>query len=166
MHSRFVLARCLLLPVALALALSCAVARAQSFSADYDLLRSQEAVTAPAMQFGSISLAPALQSQGDVSGAGLSLSAGRSWYGQVALGHAAAPAWRAEGSDVLSVGGGYRFPDGQAMSLQFSRGRGPDRRLGLAVGYDWPRYFLRFSWDQRLNVAPQDSLRFSAGLRF
>jgi hypothetical protein len=69
-------------------------------------------------------------------------------------------------NDSVNVGGGYRFGDGQSLSLQLSRARGPLPRLGLAVGYDWPRYFLRFTYDQGLNLTPADSLRFSAGVRF
>ena len=39
-------------------------------------------------------------------------------------------------------------------------------RLGLSVGYDWPRYFVRVAWDPKVNFTPQDMLRLSAGLRF
>jgi hypothetical protein len=65
------------------------------------------------------------------------------------------------------VGGGYRWANGQSLSLQLSRGRGAGQRLGLAVNYDWPHYFVRFAYDQSgLTLTPQDSLRFSAGVRF
>lgn len=98
---------------------------------------------------------------GGSSGAGLSLQAGRNWFGQLDVGGA--------GSDIVNLAGGYRWANGQALSLQLSRGRGPGQRLGLALNYDWPRYFVRFSYDQGA-FAPlpqaQDSLRFSAGVRF
>jgi hypothetical protein len=72
----------------------------------------------------------------------------------------------AASNDIVNVGGGYRWGNGQALSLQLSKGRGTAQRLGLAVNYDWPHYFVRFSYDQGLYLAPQDSLRFSAGVRF
>jgi hypothetical protein len=34
------------------------------------------------------------------------------------------------------------------------------------VSYDWPRYFVRLSYDPGLNPVMQDKLRFSAGVRF
>jgi hypothetical protein len=56
---------------------------------------------------------------------------------------------------------GYRRSDGQALSLHHG-----GNRLGLSVSYDWPRYFVRLSYDAGLNPLPQDNLRFSAGMRF
>ena len=69
-------------------------------------------------------------------------------------------------NDIFNVAGGYRWANGQSLSLQLSKGRGPGQRLGLALNYDWPHYFVRFSYEQGLNIVPQDSLRFSAGVRF
>ena len=65
----------------------------------------------------------------------------------------------------MRIGGGYRWSDGQSLSLHVTGGRGPER-LGLSVSYDWPRYFVRLSYDSGLNPVPQDRLRFSAGVRF
>ena len=42
----------------------------------------------------------------------------------------------------------------------------PIRRLGLTVGYDWRRHFVRIAWDPKVNFTPQDMLRLSAGVRF
>jgi hypothetical protein len=39
-------------------------------------------------------------------------------------------------------------------------------RIGLTVGYDWPRTFVRVAWDPKVNFTPQDMLRLSAGVRF
>ena len=136
-----------------------ALGSAQGFSADYDLARA----AAPELQFR---VAPAFAMGGEALGAGLSLQSGAHWFGQVGLSQAPLNPLTHGTNDALNLGGGYRFSGGQALSLQVSRARGPLPRLGLAVGYDWPRYFLRFSYDQGLNLAPADSLRFSAGVRF
>lgn len=120
-------------------------AHAQGFAADY-------------------SLSPAIVAN---AGAGLSLQAGGQWFGLVGLAQGpVSPLQHSGTNDILNVGGGYRFGNGQSLSLQLSRGRGAGQRLGLAVNYDWPRYFVRFSYDQGLNLTPSDSLRFSAGVRF
>ena len=42
----------------------------------------------------------------------------------------------------------------------------PAQRLGLAVSYDWPRYFVRLAYDSKADFTPQDRLRLSAGVRF
>lgn len=137
---------------------------AQGFTADYDIARSSPAETGT-----SLKLAPAGSLGGEASGAGLSLQAGRNWFGQVDVAqthlNALSPAAT---SDIVNVSGGYRWANGQSLSLQLSRGRGAGQRLGLAVNYDWPRYFVRFSYDQSqgFNLVPQESLRFSAGVRF
>lgn len=39
-------------------------------------------------------------------------------------------------------------------------------RMGLTVGYDWPRFFVRASWDPKVNFTSQDMLRVQAGTRF
>jgi hypothetical protein len=137
--------------VAGALALP-ALAYGQAFTADYAL--------------GSLRLQPAVQSGVDFYGAGLSVEVGRNWFGQAGVGRSLQNTVPAAGAaQVLSLAGGYRFGGGQSLSLQLSRGRGNEQRLGLAVNYDWPRYFVRFSYD-RMTLLPQDNLRVSAGLRF
>jgi len=134
------------------------VAQAQGFAVDYSLAR----FTAPA----EMRLAPGLPLGGG-AGAGLQLQAGAHWFGQVGVAHGPVSAFGppAQG-DVLNLAGGYRWSNGQSLSLQLSRGRGPGERLGLAVNYDWPRYFVRLSYDQGLYLTPTDHLRFSAGVRF
>jgi hypothetical protein len=67
--------------------------------------------------------------------------------------------------EALHIGGAYRWSDGQSLSLHVTAGRGPER-LGLSVSYDWPRYFVRLTYDPGLNPVMPDKLRFSAGVRF
>jgi hypothetical protein len=149
-------------------------AAAQAFAADYELSRAAVPAAAPAslgstaFTLGSVRVGPALQADAGFSGAGLSLQAGRNWFAQVAVGqslHVVPGLPGTVSGDALRIGGGYRWGDGKTLSLQVTSGRGPDR-LGLAVSYDWPRYFVRLSYDAGLNPVPQDRLRFSAGMRF
>jgi len=169
MVSRFapLLRAFLVVLVAAAGSLAYVHACAQGFEADYTLERfsSPQADT-------HLRLAPAVPLGNDALGAGLSLQRGRNWFGQVGLSQGpVSPLVHSGSNDIVNLAGGYRWGDGQSLSLQLSRGRGPGQRLGLAVNYDWPHYFLRFSYDQQgltqgLIPAPQDSLRFSAGVRF
>ncbi|TWO71629.1 hypothetical protein FN976_08415 [Caenimonas sedimenti] len=93
------------------------------------------------------------------TGAGLSLQAGAQWFARVNVGRSLA-------SDTVSVGGGYRFGDGQALSMHVTRQLGQER-LGLAVRYDWTHTYLRLSYDTRTGPAGSpDMLRFQAGMRF
>lgn len=92
-------------------------------------------------------------------GAGLSLQAGDQWFARFGAG-------RSLDADVLSLGGGYRFGDGQAVSMHVTRQLGQDR-LGLAVRYDWQHSYLRLSYDTRLRPSGgAEMLRFSAGVKF
>ena len=150
------------------------VAEAQAFSADYDISRAvapaADAVSdrPHAFGLGNLHIGAALQSDAEFSGAGLSLAAGRNWFAQVAVGRSLQHSSGLPGSmqnDALKIGGGYRWSDGQSLSLHVTGGRGPER-LGLSVSYDWPRYFVRLSYDPGLNPVPLDRLRFSAGVRF
>jgi hypothetical protein len=161
--------RPLLAAGALALPLT---AGAQGFAADYDLARplelpSNRSIAGGTLNWGAVNLSPALQSDSRFSGVGLSIEAGRNWFGLVGVGRSAeqehVPGYTA--GEQLSVSGGYRWGDGQSLSLRLTAGRGSDR-LGLALSYDWPRYFVRLSYDSKVNLVPQDSLRFSAGMRF
>lgn len=163
------------LPILVTLAMLCpASVRAQVFSADYGLARAASTASLPAsaggkaFQFGGVRVGPLVQADARYSGAGLSLAAGANWFAQVSVGrslqHDAAYS-AAVPTDALRVAGGYRWADGQSLSLQVTGGRGPDR-LGLAVSYDWPRYFVRLSYDTGLAPIPQDKLRLSAGVRF
>ena len=147
---------------------------AQAFSADYDLSRAAAPAADPeadrpsAFGFGGVHIGAALQADGDFSGAGLSLAAGRNWFAQVSVGRSLQQTNILPGAvtgEALRVGGGYRWSDGQSLSLHVTGGRGPER-LGLSVSYDWPRYFVRLSYDPGLNPVMQDKLRFSAGVRF
>ncbi|MDB5871311.1 MAG: hypothetical protein JWQ07_753 [Ramlibacter sp.] len=150
-------------------------AGAQAFLADYGLASPATAASEPDARYraglinvGAMSISPAIRADAGFSGAGLSLAAGRNWFAQVAVGRSLQtnlPVSSVNSSDALSIGGGYRWGDGQSMSLQVTGARGPDR-LGLAVRYDWPRYFVRLSYDSRINLVPTDTVRFSAGVRF
>lgn len=138
-----------------------AFGHAQGFTADYDIARFSPAEST------LVRLAPAHSLGGISSGAGLSVQAGRNWFGQVQLAQQPAGALLPLAMhDSVNVAGGYRWGNGQSLSLQLSRARGPGERLGLAMNYDWPRYFVRLSYDPGWRPVPQDSLRFSAGVRF
>jgi hypothetical protein len=105
----------------------------------------------------------------DYSGAGLSLRAGENWFAGIGMARHVSGAGMTgrEGWESVNVSGGFRWPNGQSLSLEVSRGRGPGERLGLAVNYGWPRYYMRFSYDTGVGApAPQDHLKFSAGVRF
>lgn len=145
------------------LAAAASLAHAQGFAADYSLDRLSSPSAEP-----HVHIAPAFSMGNDLLGAGLSLQRGRNWFGQVGVAQGpGSPLTHAGTNDIMNLGGGYRWGDGQSLSLQVSRGRGVGQRLGLAVNYDWPHYFVRFSYDPPgLTLSPQDSLRFSAGVRF
>jgi hypothetical protein len=161
--------RTVCLAIVTAFALCPLAAAAQGFAADYDLLPmatgAGQGAASVRIDWKGLRIAPVAQLGGGDSGVGLSVQAGRNWFGQVGLAQAAVSTLLAGSAvEVVNLAGGYRWGDGRALSLQLSRGRGP--RLGLAVNYDWPRYFVRLSYDQGLSLAPQDGIRFSAGLRF
>ena len=138
-----------------------ALAHAQPLSADYTL-------TAPAWlaepelmpRVPLAALGPArLSAAGSPTGSGLSLEAGEKWFARAGIG-------RSLDNDVLSVGAGYRFGQGEALSMHVTRQFGQER-LGLAVRYDWQRSYLRLSYEQPLRTPGAiDRLRFSAGVRF
>jgi hypothetical protein len=146
-------------------------ATAQTFSADYALARSG-IETSPGphhlglISFGRVRVGPTLHSDGDFAGGGLSVAAGQNWFGEVAIGRSLESSHvSVTGPGAVRIGGGYRWSDGQSLSLQLTGPRNGNR-LGLSVNYDWPRYFVRLSYDTGLNPLPQDNLRFSAGMRF
>ena len=149
-------------------------AAAQGFAADYGL-RAGVLEVAPAsgygggaLNLGGMRVAPVVQADAQFSGAGLSLAAGANWFAQVSVGRSVqydSGLVQAVPAEALRIAGGYRWANGQALSLQVTGGRGPER-VGLSVGYDWPRYFVRLSYDTGLNPLPQDKVRFSAGMRF
>ncbi|MDE2606035.1 MAG: hypothetical protein KGL68_08970 [Burkholderiales bacterium] len=101
-----------------------------------------------------------LAAAGSSSGTGLSLEAGAPWFARAGLG-------RSLDASLVSLGGGYRFAAGDAVSMQFTRQSGRER-LGLAVRYDWQSTWLRLSYEQQQRAVPgtPDLLRFSAGVRF
>jgi hypothetical protein len=93
------------------------------------------------------------------SGGGLSLQAGQQWFARASVGSTLL-------GDTASVGGGYRFRDGDSLSMHVTRQLGHDG-LGLAVRYDRAAAYLRLSYEARLGQAGQaDMLRFQAGMRF
>jgi hypothetical protein len=150
------------------------VAAAQGFAADYGLRVGAAEVTRAAaypggaLAVGGMRIAPVVQTDAQFSGAGLSLAAGANWFAQVSVGRSVqydSGLVEAVPTEALRIAGGYRWANGQALSLQVTGGRGPER-LGLSVSYDWPRYFVRLSYDPGLNPLPQDKVRFSAGMRF
>lgn len=93
------------------------------------------------------------------TGTGLSFEAGERWFARVTVA-------RALGSEAYGLGGGYRFGEGEAVSVALTQVVGQER-LGLAVRYDWRRSYLRLSYEP---PAPSqglpDRLRVSAGVRF
>jgi hypothetical protein len=109
----------------------------------------------PVAAWGPVRMA----ASGSSNGNGLSLEAGEKWFARAGLG-------RSLDNGMLSVGGGYRFAGGDALSMQVMRQLGQER-LGLAVRYDWQRSYLRLSYEQPLRTtAGSADLRFSAGMRF
>lgn len=155
--------RLLLVAGALGAALS-VQAQEPGLAADYGLTRPAFPGYADAdllprgaiLSTGIVRIAPALGYGG--GGAGLSLEAGQQWFGRLTLG-------RSVESEGLSLGGGYRWRDGETLSMQVTRGLA-NERLGLAVRYDWPRYYLRVGYELRPRTGTADMLRFSAGIRF
>jgi hypothetical protein len=144
----------------LAVAASAPESAAQALSPNYTLtapsLLAEPDASGPAVAaWGPVRIAGA----GTTNGNGLSLEAGHRWFARAGLG-------RSLDTDAVSVGGGYRFRGGDALSMHVTRQLGQER-LGLAVRYDWERAYLRLSYESPARVvgAP-DRLRFSAGMRF
>ena len=141
-----------------------APAGAQLLAADYTLT-APSWVVAPAWPAepdvaAALPIGP-LRVGGSVVGAGsgLSLEAGEKWFARAGLG-------RSLEDGQMSVGGGFRFAGGQALSMHVTRQLGQER-LGLAVRYDLQRSYLRLAYEQPLRApGATDRLRFSAGMRF
>lgn len=147
----------------LAAAAPCA-AQTRVFSPSYELTRPAASAAVEGdllpsgtpLALGPLRLAPAAAAGS--TGAGLSLEAGQQqWFGRLAVG-------RTVELDMLSLGGGYRWRNGESLSMQLTHSR--QEGLGLSMRYDWPRYYLRLSFDPRPANAASDTLRFSAGIRF
>lgn len=145
----------------LAVALVASQAGAQMLSPNYTLTspsvlaEPDVAAGAPVAAWGPVRVAAG----GWSHGSGLSLEAGHKWFARAGLG-------RSLDTDVASVGGGYRFAGGDAVSMHVTRQFGQER-LGLAVRYDWDRAYLRLSYESPVrSLGLPDRLRFSAGLRF
>jgi len=126
-------------------------------------------LTAPAWRVSEPELTPAaplaswrgmrLATASSFTGNGLSLEAGEKWFARAGIG-------RSLDFDIMSLGGGYRFADGNALSMHVTRQLGQER-LGLALRYDLRSSFLRLSYEQPVrNPGAHESLRFSAGVRF
>lgn len=124
-------------------------AGAQPGPVNYELTR--PAWAPPSLRLGTNATGP--------QGAGLSLEAGKDWFGRLGLGHAP------DTGTQWSLGAGYRWGNGESLALEMTRARG-QAQLGLALRYDWPRYYLRLSYDPKPGELPADVLRFSAGIRF
>jgi hypothetical protein len=136
-------------------------AQAQALTPNYTLttpalLAEPEVVpVSPLGVWGPVRLSGARSGTGN----GLSLEAGENWFARAGLG-------RSLEGDALSLGAGYRFTSGDALSMSVTRQLGQER-LGLAVRYDWRQAWLRLSYDQPLRTpGAADRLRFSAGVRF
>lgn len=145
--------------LACVLAAACGPAAAQRVAPDY-------ALTAPVLLdpelapgetlagFGPLELAAA----SSTGGSGLSLQAGQQWFARAAIG-------RSLDSEVVSIGGGYRFTRTRAVSMHVTRQLGQER-LGLAVRYDFSRAYLRLAYEAPTRGLGADTVRFSAGMRF
>lgn len=138
---------------------SCAFAAAQGISADYGLTAPlQDPELSPRIDL--LAAGPLrLSTAASTTGGGLSLQAGERWFARVGVGRSLA-------ADVMSIGGGYRFGDGDSVSMHVTRQLGQER-LGLALRYDRAQAYLRLSYEAPLRaMSGVDTLRFSAGVRF
>lgn len=140
---------------------ACLQAQAQVLAPSYDLtvpslLAEPDAPTRASMLlWGPVRLA----ATGSMTGSGLSLEAGQKWFARAGVG-------RSLEADFVSVGGGYRFRGGDAVSMHVTRQFGHEG-LGLAVRYDWHRSYLRLAYETPVPaLGMPDRLRFSAGVRF
>lgn len=147
--------------LATGLAATAASVSAQRISPDYALtapsllLEPELAGRAPLAAVGPIQFG----AMTSATGSGLSLQAGHQWFARVGVGQSL-------DNEALSLGGGYRFADGQALSMHVTRQLGQER-LGLAVRYDFSRAWLRVGYEAPTRgLAGPDLLRFSAGVRF
>lgn len=145
-----------------ALACGCVSVQAQVLSPNYaltmpSLLAEPEVIPGQAIAaYGPVRLASSGRSG---AGSGLSLEAGENWFARAGIG-------RSLDGEAMSVGGGFRFTDGDALSMAVTRQLGQER-LGLAVRYDWRQAWLRLSYDQPVRTpGAADRVRFSAGMRF
>lgn len=145
----------------LVLAAVAAPAAAQRIAPDYALTSpalpfdGETAGRTPVVAFGALQLGASASATGN----GLSLQAGQQWFARFGIG-------RSLDSDAISLGGGYRFADGQALSMHVTRQLGQER-LGLAVRYDFSRAWLRLGYEAPTRTfGGTDALRFSAGMRF
>ena len=63
------------------------------------------------------------------------------------------------------------LPDAHRLTLDLLYKRGlvedePIERTGLSLAYDWSRWFVRLSYDPKVNFTPQDMWRLALGTRF
>lgn len=63
------------------------------------------------------------------------------------------------------------MPDGHRLTADLLLKRGlveneAIRRAGLSLAYDWPRWFVRLSYDPKVNFTSQDMWRLTGGTRF
>lgn len=100
------------------------------------------------------------------------LAAGRRWGGNHSLSLLLVGDNR-ENPDQRHLHLVYRAPrpDGERLTVDLLAKRGlvdgsKIRALGLTVGYDWQRVFVRAAWDPKVNFSAQNMLRLSAGTRF
>jgi len=128
---------------------------APSYALTAPLIDPELSPRVPLMAIGPVWLSAASSTTGN----GLSLQAGQRWFARVGVG-------RSLEADVMSLGGGYRFSDGNTLSMHVTRQLGQES-LGLAVRYDWSSSYLRLSYESPSRPLNRpDMLRFSAGVRF
>jgi hypothetical protein len=119
------------------------------------LVEPEPGMQEPLLAWGPVRVGTA----GFAHGSGLSFEAGQRWFARVGVG-------RSLEAGVMSVGGGYKFAGGGALSMHVTRQLGQER-LGLAVRYDLNRSYLRLAYESPVRaIGAPDSLRFSAGVRF
>jgi hypothetical protein len=142
---------------------------------------------------GPVRVLPSLQAaSGGFVGGSLAVETGDSWFVGTGLGRTNLRNYanlNFDPNDSYTVYGGYKWPDGTALSLSLIRDNRlplPERqrltvdllakqgtvdgqfirRAGLTVTYDWPRWFVRAAYDPKVNFTAQNMVRLSVGTRF
>ncbi|MGV0983792.1 MAG: hypothetical protein ACOYB2_04520 [Limnohabitans sp.] len=67
----------------------------------------------------------------------------------------------------------YHLPNGQRLTVDAANKKGrsdpasePIKGHSLSATWDWPRYFVRVAWDQKVNFSDEDQKRLSVGWHF
>jgi hypothetical protein len=155
---------------------------------------------------GEVRVIPSLQlATGGAWNGSLGVETGENWFVGTGLGRTNlrdSVSLNFDPNDAVSLSGGYRWADSQALSFMLVRDNrlNPDQRhlhliyrkplpdqhrltldflfksglvegeaierTGLALTYDWPRWFMRVSYDPKANFTAQDLWRLAMGARF